>query len=220
MRLVIFDCDGTLVDSAATIVSTMGAAFTACGLPGPDHDAVTATIGLSLEIGIARLLPEAPEQVGAVANAYRAEFATGGRARAHDLFAGAEAAILALRARDDHLLAIATGKSRRGLDAVIAHHGFAAHFVATATADDAPSKPHPGMVLKCLAETGIDARNALVVGDTSFDMEMARNAGALALGVDWGSHGPEELRGAGASAVVTDFADLLPAVDLAFARAA
>lgn len=220
MRLVIFDCDGTLVDSAEAIVATMNVAFAGEGLPPPDAAAVRGVIGLSLEIAIASLVGEDAVLTDRLAAAYRAEFLANGRARAHGLFPGATAAILELAGRDDHLLAIATGKSRRGLDAVLAHHDFTSHFAATATADDAPSKPHPGMVEKCMAEAGAAPGDTIVIGDTTFDIEMARNAGAAAIGVCWGSHAAGELLAAGAHSVVLDFPRLVPAIDGYYGTAA
>ncbi|VAW13735.1 Similar to phosphoglycolate phosphatase, clustered with ribosomal large subunit pseudouridine synthase C [hydrothermal vent metagenome] len=212
MKLVIFDCDGTIVDSAAAIIATMEGAFAHAGLAPPSPSAVRNAIGLSLETCIARLVDD-PALVPSVAQAYRESFAAGGRARAHGLFPGARAVIMELVARSDMVLGIATGKSRRGLDAVLDHHSFEAHFVTTKTADDAPSKPHPGMVLMCMDEAGVGPADTLVIGDTTFDMEMARAAGAGALGVSWGSHDAVELLTSGARSVVFDFPRLLPAID-------
>lgn len=216
MKLVIFDCDGTLVDSAAAIIATMEEAFSRNDLPPPSPGEVRDAIGLSLETCIASLVDD-PALVPGLALAYRQSFVTGGRAAAHDLFPGIRSTITALAAREDVLLGIATGKSRRGLDAVLAHHGFESLFVTTKSADDAPSKPHPGMVLMCMDEAGVEEKNTLVIGDTTYDMEMARAAGAGALGVDWGSHEATALLMAGAASVVFDFSGLLPAIDSYFA---
>jgi len=211
MKLVIFDCDGTIVDSAAAIIATMGSAFSQNDLAPPNADSVRNAIGLSLENCIASLVDD-PGLVPALAQAYRRNFAASGRAAAHDLFPGARSVLADLAERTDIVLGIATGKSRRGLDAVLEHHGLEEHFVTTKSADDAPSKPHPGMVLGCMAEAGVDPLDTLVVGDTTYDMEMATTAGAAALGVGWGSHDATALLAAGAQTVVFDFPRLVPAI--------
>lgn len=213
MRLVVFDCDGTLVDSAAAIVTTMQRAFVREGLPDPAPEAVRALIGLSLDVCVARLVGGDPDLTRRVSLQYRTEFAATGRAEAHTLFPGARQAVTELAARQDVLLGIATGKSRRGLDAILAHHRFERFFVTTQTADDAPSKPHPAMVEQAMAEAGVGPAETIVVGDTTFDMEMALGARAAGIGVTWGSHSAADLRTAGARDVVDSFARLLPAIE-------
>ena len=120
----------------------------------------------------------------------------------------------ALDALDDRgvLLGIATGKSRRGLDAVLEQHGLSNRFVTLQTPDIAPGKPDPGMVLQAAAASGVDLQNIAVIGDTVYDVRMARAAGAAAIGVSWGYHEPEELDAAGAECLVADFAEIPPAV--------
>jgi len=218
VKLIIFDCDGTIVDSAAAIVATMERAFEINNLTPPSPDAVRNAIGLSLETCLASLVDDRGA-VPALAQAYREEFAASGKAQAHDLFPGALALIMELVARTDMVLGIATGKSRRGLDAVLDHHDLDAHFVTTKTADDAPSKPHPGMALACMDEAGASPADTLVIGDTTYDIEMARNAGAGAIGVCWGSHDATTLLTSGAHSVVYDFPRLLPAIDGYFSGA-
>ena len=218
LRLVIFDVDGTLIDSAGLICAAMAEAFAAAGRPAPGDAAVRAIIGLSLPVAIARLDARLDGRgVAALTEAYKAAFlgrrAAGDELAASPLFPGAREALT----RTDGagaLLGVATGKARRGLDHVLDGHDLRAFFVTTQTADDAPSKPHPGMVLNALGATGVDATRAAVVGDTSYDMAMARAAGAAAVGVAWGVHHADALLDAGAQAIIEDFA----ALDDALAR--
>lgn len=209
--LVIFDCDGTLIDSQHRISASMRGAYEACGLAPPPPEKTRTVIGMSLELAIARLSPDLAETlVHQVAEAYKTAFC---QLRQQDLHAepmydGAREVLDWLKAQDNVLLGIATGKSRRGLDAVLQREQLQDHFLTLQTADDAPSKPHPGMVQNALRETGAEISRCLVVGDTSFDMEMAVNAGVRALGVSWGYHSPQHLRETGAYDVLDSYAAL------------
>lgn len=213
-RLVIFDVDGTLVDSQDHIHAAMIAAFDAEGLRTPPRAEVLSIVGLSLPEAVARLVPDlADNRRDRIVAAYKASFAPlRGEARA-PLYPGARAALLALQARGDVALGIATGKSRRGLDHLLAAHDLAGLFVTMQVADDHPSKPHPSMVEAALDEAGVAAADAVMVGDTTFDMAMARAAGVEALGVGWGYHPPADLTRAGASQVLGTYDALLPALD-------
>lgn len=213
-RLVIFDVDGTLVDSQDHIHAAMTAAFDAEGLLVPPRAEVLSIVGLSLPEAVARLVPDlADNRRDRIVAAYKASFAPlRGEARA-PLYPGARAALLALQARGDVALGIATGKSRRGLDHLLAAHDLAGLFVTMQVADDHPSKPHPSMVEAALDEAGVAAADAVMVGDTTFDMAMARAAGVEALGVGWGYHPPADLTRAGASQVLGTYDALLPALD-------
>lgn len=212
MRLIVFDCDGTLVDSQHLIVEAMGAAFAANGLPAPAASRVLRHVGLSVAEAMAAISESLDEAVITNLTAsFRAAFA-GLRQRpnfSEPMYPGAREAILGLAGRPDMLLGIATGKSRRGVDLFLAREELTPHFATLQTADDAPSKPHPGMLLRAMEETGIAAADGVMIGDTSYDMAMARNAGMEAIGVSWGYHTSEELLEAGASAVARDFAHLL-----------
>lgn len=204
IRLALFDCDGTLVDSQHAIVTAMAAAFEAFDLTPPDPMQTRRVIGLSLEDAVGRLLPDEAEVAPArVADAYRATFRAHRTAGLHEdpLFPGIREALDDLD-RAGVTLGVVTGKSRRGLDAVLERHGLAGRFVTLQTADVAPGKPDPGMVLQALAETGADRSDTVVIGDTSFDMLMARAARARAVGVSWGYHHPSELLAAGADLLV------------------
>ena len=216
-RLIVFDCDGTLVDSQHAIVAGMHAAFEAVLRPRPEPEAIRRVVGLSLEEAISRLLPEEqpdPDTVEAIADNYRIGF-QGSDAQAHrgaPLYPGARQALTELDRRQI-LLGIATGKGRRGLTATLESHGLEALFVTLQTADVAPSKPHPGMLHRAMAEAGATPQETLLVGDTVFDMEMAANARVGGIGVAWGYHAREELAAAGALAIVESFVELVPALE-------
>lgn len=218
LALVIFDMDGTLVDSQAHIHASMQAAFRAEGLTPPDRPTTLGIVGLSLPQAIALLAPgEGAARVARLVEGYKQAYAdlrsSAGEAAASPLYPGALAALDRLGARDEVLLGVATGKSRRGLDHVLETHGLRRHFVTTQVADDHPSKPHPSMIQAALAETGTDPARAVMVGDTSYDMEMGRAAGIRCIGVAWGYHPEVQLRAAGAHEIVTDF----PALEAALA---
>ncbi|WP_300033914.1 HAD-IA family hydrolase [uncultured Roseobacter sp.] len=214
-KLVIFDVDGTLVDSQADILSAMGQAFMAAGRPVPDRSTILGIVGLSLETAMMRLVPDAtaPEcarMVDAYKNAYVEMRAKVGAAQSSPLYPGAQAILEQLHSQPDVLLGVATGKSRRGLDKLIEAHALERFFVTQQVADFHPSKPHPSMILEAMRETGVTAADTVMIGDTSFDMEMARAAGVGALGVSWGYHPVSHLTAA--HRILTDFAALPAAV--------
>ena len=211
-RLVIFDVDGTRVDSQASILAAIGEAFARAGRPAPARTQALGVVGLSLVEAMAVLVPEAAahEHV-ALAQHYREAFTalrqrTGGEA-ASPLYPGARDAVLRLDGAG-WLLSIATGKARRGLEHFLLTHGLQSHFTGTQTADDAPSKPHPRMVLNCLAATGVEPRDAVMVGDTEFDMAMGRAAGCRTIGVSWGYHPVDRVRAGGAERIAESFEEL------------
>lgn len=211
LRLVVFDWDGTLADSTAIIESAMSAAFTACGHAPPAAEAVRAFVGLRLDVIVARLLPGGdPADHAALVTAYRQAWASqmDRPELAERLFPGVREGLAALDG-GSRLLAVATGKSRNGLNRCLALHGLARHFACLQTPDDAPGKPHPGMVLAAMDRLGVPPERTVVVGDTAWDMEMARAAGATALGVTWGCHPPDALLAAGAEALYSDFPSLV-----------
>jgi phosphoglycolate phosphatase len=213
MRLVLFDCDGTLVDSVGLIHEVMARTFVDFGHARPDVSATKAIIGLTLDIAIARMQgkPHVDDEALAMAAHYKSIY-TGVRAEAgfqEPLFPGIADMMARLEREDDLILGAVTGKSRRGLDLIRTSHGFEKTFVISRTADDCPSKPHPGMVTECCAEAGIDAVRTLVVGDAIYDMQMAKAAGATAIGVAWGYATVPELVEAGADHILRSPADLL-----------
>lgn len=222
LTLVVFDLDGTLVDSAALIVQAMQQAFRGADLPAPSPDAVRGVIGLNLAEAIVRLLTVAegpaiaphPLALASLSEGYRRAFlALDAHAdTASALFPGIEAVLDELEGAG-HLLAVATGKGRRGLDRVLGRHRLERRFVVTRTPDEAPGKPHPGMVLDILAATGARACDTLVIGDSLFDMQMAGNAGVAGLGVAWGTGERGALLAGGAFAVAQRPDEILPLVD-------
>jgi phosphoglycolate phosphatase len=210
--LVVFDVDGTLVDTQVSIIDGFVSGFEAAGLTPPSAAAIRHGVGLSMEIAVLRLLPEAgPDLVRRVALLCR-EAVWNLRQRPEyeePLYPGALAALDRLAAHGMKL-GIATGKGHRGLRLFLERHGLVGRFAAMQTADDAASKPAPEMLLNILAATGIDRTRAMMVGDTSFDMAMARAAGMIGLGVGWGYHAPAELTMAGAKRVLGHFRELMP----------
>lgn len=210
LKLVIFDVDGTLVDSQAAIVGAMTHAFAAVDAPLPARDVLLSIVGLSLDHAMPRLAPELePEQHDRMVEAYRDTFRTNRLAHGESsmpLYPGAKEALEALAGIPEVLLGVATGKSRRGLDAMIEAHGLEKYFITRQVADDHPSKPHPSMILTAMAETGVDAADTVMIGDTEFDMAMAAAAGVAGLGVGWGYHPVHMLKPA--RAVLDDFGQL------------
>ena len=199
-RLAIFDCDGTLVDSGASIHRALKAAFELHGLDCPPPSVSRKVIGLSLVEAMAMLAPEADHE--ALSRTYKDAFLAmrqGGHVE-EPLFDGILPLLDALEA-DGWLLAVATGKSDRGLKHCLESHGIHARFVSLQTADRHPSKPHPAMALAAIAEAGARPESSVVIGDTSYDIGMALAAGAGAIGAAWGYHEPEELAAAGAHGV-------------------
>ena len=216
LRLVIFDVDGTLVDSQGDIVGSMSRAFAALGKPAPARENVLSIVGLSLDVAMQRLAPEASlgeqiDLVDAYKQAYQDLRAAKGSVESSPLYPGARQILDALRAQPYTLLGVATGKSRRGLDSLIAGHALEGFFVTEQVADHHPSKPHPSMIEAAMAETGVDAAQTVMIGDTSFDMSMARAAGVRGIGVSWGYHGREKL--ADAEIIIDRFEELLPVLD-------
>lgn len=212
MKLVLFDCDGTLVDSAAVIHRCMELTFADFGKPAPALAATKSVIGLTLNIAIARMLTRDIDlEIEAMTARYKEHFLAyrqqGGPLE--PLYDGIADLIAGLAREPQTILGIVTGKSRRGLAAILAHHGYDRTFVTIRTADDCPSKPHPAMVLECCAETGISPAATYVIGDSIYDIEMAKAAGAAAIGVSWGYGAPEQLRAAGAGHVA-QVADDIP----------
>ncbi|WP_156678372.1 HAD-IA family hydrolase [Sphingomonas profundi] len=209
-RLAVFDCDGTLVDSQAAICAAMADCFVAAGLPDPGAAATRRVVGLSLVEAVAMLHPAGTADLhAAMAGDYKRAFQRrrGAGLVAEPLFAGVARALADLCAAG-WLLGVATGKSDRGLGLCLAHHGLADRFVTLQTADRHPSKPHPAMLFQAMAEAGAAPETTVMIGDTSYDIAMAKAAGAVAVGVAWGYHAPAELFAEGADHVVDHAADL------------
>ena len=202
-RLAIFDCDGTLVDSQANICTAMATCFSDAGIPAPARDSTRRVVGLSLVEAVRALHPEGEHRFHLeLAEGYKSVFQ---RMRVEGqveepLYDGVLELIDDLES-DGWLLGIATGKSDRGLGLCLEHHGLGGRFVTLQTADRHPSKPHPSMVEAALAEAGAAPATCMMIGDTSYDMIMAKAAGVSAIGVAWGYHDGNELLAAGADHV-------------------
>ncbi len=211
-RLAIFDCDGTLVDSQANIIRAMEDCFNKHRLDTPDRHAVRRVVGLSLEEAMKILLPDADDDFHVtLADDYKLAFQglrSNGGLQSEPLYPGVREGLLRLE-RHGYLLGVATGKSDRGLALTLAHHELHGRFVTLQTADRHPSKPHPSMIETAIAETGAASSLTCMIGDTVFDIEMARAANVDALGVSWGYHDPVELTASGAGHVFDDFTTLI-----------
>ena len=210
VKLAVFDCDGTLIDGQASICGAMDSAFAAASLPAPDRHMVRRIVGLNLPQAMRRLVPDAgpgvhDRMVEAYKDAFRAARAAGALQQA--LFVGM-ADVLAALADGGWTLGVATGMSQRGLEHCLASHGLTHRFVTLQTADYHPSKPHPAMLEAALAEALADADHAVMIGDTTYDMAMARSAGVRGIVVDWGYHDAQELREAGAEYIALTPQDL------------
>lgn len=209
-KLAVFDCDGTLIDGQASICRAMDEAFAEVGLPAPDAHQVRRMVGLSLPQAMRQLVPDIDDDlqrnlVDAYKRAFRAQREAGELSQ--QLFDGITEVLDALHGAGWQL-AVATGMSRRGLDHCLASHGLSKHFVSLQTADDHPSKPDPAMLEAALFEAAAEPAEAVMIGDTAYDMQMARDAGVRAIGVDWGYHTPAELRAAGAEWVASSREEL------------
>ena len=220
-RLAVFDVDGTLIDSQHNNVASMVLACERSGLAAPAPAAIRRIIGLSLLEAATVLLPGTePGSLLRVVEEYKLAFQEL-RTRAdhfEPLFPGVMEALDALEA-EGWILAVATGKSRRGLLMMIERHNLSGRFVSLQTADDNPGKPHPAMLRRALDEAGALPAEAVMIGDTSYDMQMGRSAGVRTVGVAWGYHAPAELLAAGADLLVESYPHLVGILPTLFAPA-
>ncbi|MEO9863765.1 MAG: HAD-IA family hydrolase [Yoonia sp.] len=214
-RLVIFDVDGTLVDSQEMIVAAFTHAYAGLDLAPPPRDQMLRFVGRSLELIFPELSPELDAPLhDKLTQGYRDAYfhlrKTRGSNATSPLYPGAMQALETLRAQDWTLLAVATGKSKRGLDKLIEGYGLEGYFLSQQVADFHPSKPHPAMVQTCLNETGVAAERTVMIGDTTFDIDMGRAAGVKTIGVSWGYHPVETLQ---ADTIIHSFDALHSAID-------
>ena len=214
-RLAVFDSDGTISDGQAAVCAAMAKAFASTGLAVPSDHAIRRIVGLSLPVAVRHLAPEQPPEMhGEVVDAYRAAFF---KAReqglvAEPLYDGVADLLRSLHGKG-WLLGVATGKSDRGLNGCLVNHGIFDLFVTLQTADRHPSKPDPSMLAAAMADAGAEPGDTVMIGDTAFDIAMARAAGCRAIGVAWGYHAPDELLAAGAEAVARTAAELEDLID-------
>ncbi|SDH39914.1 HAD-IA family hydrolase [Bosea robiniae] len=225
MDLIIFDLDGTLINSEAIILGAQYETFRRCERIHPGREAGLGIVGLTLDIAMARLAGLAePDDV--LTETYRQVFSAM-RVQAETdpsldepLFAGVAETLAELRRHGGLKLGIATGKSRKGAEFIVARHGWQGLFDTVQSADDAPSKPHPGMIQRAMAETGAAPERTAMVGDSSFDIEMAVAAGVVPVAVSWGFQPVESLVALGARHVLRAFPELPTALGLPKAVAA
>ena len=214
MKLIIFDIDGTLVDSANNIVMAMQQAFIYHGITAPSAYNVRQIIGLSLEKAVAALLsPEYAHKCQDISATYKEIYHQNRQSPDYHepLFPNAKELLEDLN-KSGYLLGVATGKSRRGLNSSLERHGISNLFVTKQTADDAPSKPNPQMLIQNMQDVGAIPQNTLMIGDTIFDIQMAINANITGIGVSWGCHSEKELSSAQARTIVRSFPELAVAI--------
>lgn len=205
-RLIVFDWDGTLMDSAGGIAACIQEASREMGLPVPTLDRARHVIGLGLHDSLRSAVPELPESgYAAFADLYRKHFVA--RETGMVLFPGVSDLLRAL-CDAGYSLAVATGKSRRGLDRALAASGLHSYFVASRCADETKPKPHPAMLQELMSELDRKPRELLMIGDTSHDLEMAGNAGVDAVAVTYGAHPEDVLRARTPKGVVSSIPEL------------
>lgn len=212
-RLIIFDVDGTLIDSQAEIIGAMASSYASESIALPAPPVILSIVGLSLAEAFVQLLPDADApRRNRMVQAYKDAFNTSrgpDQVERSPLYPGALDMLRLLHSQSDTLLAVATGKSRRGLDKMIERHDLAGFFTSQQTADDHPSKPHPAMIHAALAECGVSTKCAVMVGDTTYDIDMGRTAGVKTIGVAWGYHASADLN---ADTLIRTFSDLPAAI--------
>jgi len=204
--LIVFDWDGTLMDSTTVIATSIQSACRDLGLPVPSDEAARHVIGMGLVQALQHAVPDAPETMyEPLAERYRHYFLA--QDESIPLYAGAAETIVELH-EAGHVLAVATGKSRKGLERALDSSGLRRYFQATRTADQTFSKPHPAMLLELMDELGVDAGRVLMIGDTTHDLQMAINAGVDAVGLTHGAHPEDQLRALQPLALLDDFHEL------------
>ena len=214
--LIVFDCDGTLADSQHIITEAMRFAFQSTGLVAPERSSVLRIVGLSLDEAATALAPDQCQAKRDEVVRVFLEWSTALRLKAsarEPLFPGAASLLQKLAKREDIILGLATGKSRRSVARIIEQNDLRGIFTTIQTADEAPSKPHPAMLFQAMKETGVSPETTVMIGDTSYDMQMAVAANVASIGVTWGYHTMAELRRAGAKRIVHSFAELASTLD-------
>ncbi len=213
MRLVIFDLDGTLIDSVALIVDVLNGAFADAGMVAPDEKTMRSVSGIALREAMQILAPGATqEQAAVIVASYRTRYLAS-EGKREPMFDGAMAALDRLHADPETILAVATGKGYSGAVTLLTRHGVVERFNSIETPTHNLSKPDPQMIDTAIKKSGVSRKQVAMIGDTVHDMRMARRAGVKAIGVAWGYHEPVELREAGAEVVIERFDQLDAALD-------
>ena len=215
LRLAVFDCDGTLVDSAHSIITSMQKACKNLGYLQPNKENIRRTVGLPVDEAIGKLFPNLESnRVYAIREEFHKQFLKLRERGAvyEPLYVGVEETLCALK-EAGWLLSVATGKSSKGLKSTLDKHNIGCYFATLQTADLSIGKPDPDMLFKAMRDTGVEKKRTVMIGDTSYDMQMARNAGTLAIGVAWGYHSVDELWGSGAHDVVRAFPQIPQVID-------
>jgi phosphoglycolate phosphatase len=211
---VIFDLDGTLIDSVQLIVETVEGAFNEIGHEVPSEKVIRSVSGISVDEAMKILAPGADDQrIEEISAAYRIRYRAATGVAREPLFKGGLAALDALSADPETILAVATGKSFRGAVSLLERHGIIGRFHSIETPDHNRGKPDPQMIETAMHKAGVERPATVMIGDTVHDMRMAKAAGIAAIGVAWGYHERDELIAAGADVVIEDFAELGPAID-------
>ena len=209
VKLIVFDCDGTLVNGLARITESLNAGWDKAGLPKTDFGNVAHLVGLPLENIVQRYLPDDQHHlVPKIARDYRANYDGPRDKNSEEPFFDGIRALLDWAHGTTAVLGIATGKVRRGLDGILDHYKIPHYFITLQTSDQGPGKPHPAMLERAMREAKADPRQTVMIGDTTYDMQMAKSAGATALGVIWGYHSREDLKQAGADEIFETAAQL------------
>lgn len=219
-KLIIFDCDGTIVDSEKLIVTAMITAFESQSLSPPASADIRRIIGLSLPLAVEMLSKKSsPELIANISNGYKEAYSDLRDQKGHPepMFDGALELIRKLNSTDHYILGIATGKSMRGVKKLLERFSLEHIFQTIQTSDNAPSKPDPAMLQQAMSETGIEKHNAVMIGDTTFDMEMAYNAKVPAIGVTWGHHQRHELALHSPGYIIDKFDELEQTIEQSFA---
>ena len=214
MRLVIFDLDGTLIDSEALIIAAVRDTFTAVGEPVPDDNAIRSISGITARDALAILAPQADAaRIDVLLESYVTHYRARSTASREPMFVGARQALDRLQKAPETILAVATGKGYNGAVALLEHHDIVGRFNSIETPTHNRGKPDPQMLETAMEKAGVDAAHTVMVGDTVHDMRMAKAGNVKAIGVAWGYHAVEDLKAAGADVVIRDFTQLDAAVD-------
>ena len=212
--LAAFDLDGTLLNSSNSIVSAVTECWKVCGFPVPNSQDIKKIIGLPWEESVKELLPDAGAKEFKLIKEYYAEVAQGKRERPKQdqkLFPGVRRMLKEVR-EAGYILAIITSRSGGRLRELLARHGIERQFATLKTTDNGPGKPNPFLMYQTLKELNVPKNNAVMIGDTTFDMEMSKNAGTFGIGVSWGVHPVSDLETSGANEIVNNVEEILPAL--------